>query len=404
MKNKALIYLFISNFSILFVGMGVFPILPLYATEFGANPGMVGIYLALTYVAISSGTILTGYLSRWVSRRYLLALSGVLGAPAIFLMGQATALWQVMVLTGVIWFTGGIGLATVSVLTGLVSDQNRRGKSFSLMSLGTPLGAILGGTATSQLLAWGGYSLAFSLLSVVWIAIPLSSLLGLKNNPVSQGAVQPMDKAAGGHPGFGWTFYALLIIAMVSGVAVNVIRMGTSMSMQALDFSPSAVASTSSVSGLLAMPVVFLMGVLSDRFGRKGSLMLAYLLAAVGAVALLMSTQLWHFWLAATFILVSRTVNEAVGSAFATDILSAETLNRGIPWLRSMSWVSGVVSFTGSGYVIQAFGQTTLYLVSAALAVFATVQLYRLTAPRPEACQDISKAGEWGMLENCFQV
>jgi hypothetical protein len=132
--------------------------------------------------------------------------------------------------------------------------------------------------------------------------------------------------------------------------------------------------------------------------------MLADLLAAVGAVALLMSTQLWHFWLAATFILVSRTVNEAVGSAFATDILSAETLNRGIPWLRSMSWVSGVVSFTGSGYVIQAFGQTTLYLVSAALAVFATVQLYRLTAPRPEACQDISKAGEWGMLENCFQV
>jgi predicted MFS family arabinose efflux permease len=59
-KNKQLIYLFLCNFSILFIGFGLFPLLPLYAAEFGASASFIGFYLAVTYIAISVGSILAG--------------------------------------------------------------------------------------------------------------------------------------------------------------------------------------------------------------------------------------------------------------------------------------------------------------------------------------------------------
>lgn len=62
-KNKQLIYLFLCNFSILFIGFGLFPLLPLYAAEFDASASLIGFYLAITYIAISTGPILAGQLS-----------------------------------------------------------------------------------------------------------------------------------------------------------------------------------------------------------------------------------------------------------------------------------------------------------------------------------------------------
>ena len=115
MKNKRLVYVFLSNFAILFVGMGVFPLLPLYAAEFGAGPAEIGIYMAVTYISISVGTMLTSWLSERLSRRKTYLAAGVMGIPALVLLGQASSLWQVVILTSVVWFSGGIGLALANV-------------------------------------------------------------------------------------------------------------------------------------------------------------------------------------------------------------------------------------------------------------------------------------------------
>src|SRR5512135_340585 len=51
LPNTQLLYLFVSSFIILFVGMGLFPVLPVYAAEFGASRTVIGIYYALMYAA-----------------------------------------------------------------------------------------------------------------------------------------------------------------------------------------------------------------------------------------------------------------------------------------------------------------------------------------------------------------
>ena len=95
-QNKQILYLFLCNFAIVFIGFGLFPVLPLYAAEFDANPSFIGIYLAITYIAISIGSILAGQLSGRISHKTLFTAAGLLGLVSLFLLGVANALWQVV--------------------------------------------------------------------------------------------------------------------------------------------------------------------------------------------------------------------------------------------------------------------------------------------------------------------
>jgi MFS family permease len=386
--NRQLFYLFLCNLAIVFIGMGVFPILPLYAMAYGASPAVTGLFMASVYAAISGGTLVGGRLAAYVGRKRLFIATGLLSLPAVVLLGQATALWQVVLLTDLIWFAGGIGLTLTSVFTGLVAKSDSRGKAFTLLHLASPLGALIGGTTVSQLLAWKGYGPLFVALGLVWAVWPLAGLL-VEDRP----AAAP---AAGGRQAVSQTavpvsasFYVLILVTLLSAATINVSRLGTSLSMQALEFSASAVASTAAVSGLVTIPVALTIGTLSDRLGRRRFLSLSYLLAAAGALSLIVASQLWHFWLAATLLLVARSVSASVGAALATDILAPQELERGLGWLNTAGWITGTIAFAGAGHALEAMGAAGLYGVAAVLALAAALQLrrirYRAAAPAATA-------------------
>jgi len=63
--------------------------------------------------------------------------------------------------------------------------------------------------------------------------------------------------------------------------------------MQALGFTPAAVASTAMVSGLLTIPLVLALGTLADRVGGGRLLTVSYLLAMAGAGTLVVATAVW---------------------------------------------------------------------------------------------------------------
>lgn len=196
--NKQLLYLLFCSVVILFVGMGLFPLLPLYVAQFGSTPTVTGFYLAFIYATNAAGAMLTGWLAERLTHKGLFIAVGGLGMPALVLLGQATALWQVVVLTGIIWFSGGVGLALVNVLTGLYADATNRGAAFSLLFLAFPLGAVFGGATVGQLVAWQGYPLMFGVLGIVWSALPVIGLLGFKNQPRSRPAPAPAVTGATG--------------------------------------------------------------------------------------------------------------------------------------------------------------------------------------------------------------
>jgi DHA1 family multidrug resistance protein-like MFS transporter len=372
--KQPMIYLFSSSFIVLFVGMGLFPVLPLYASEFGASKTIVGIYFAVMYISNAAGSVLPAWLADRLTRKGLFIASSVLGIPALFLLSRADALWQVVILTSVLWFSGGMVLALVSVFTGLYSEGRSRGKSFSLMSLPMPLGALIGGAVVGSLISRQGYAFMFTVLGVIWTVLPLIGLFVLEDRPTAT-PVSSQAQMLITPPRFSPAFYLLLGLTLVSTVAISAGRLGTSLSMQSLNFSASAIASSATVSGLVTVPLTLLIGILSDRMGRERLLITNYLLAAIGALTLVLATQLWQFWLAATLLLVAISSSSAMASALVTDIVSPSSLTRGLSWLKGMSSIAGIISFAGTGFLLDNFGSATLYLGAFILPLVAAAIL-----------------------------
>ena len=123
----------------------------------------------------------------------------------------------------------------------------------------------------------------------------------------------------------------LLLAVLLSAMTVSVVRIGLSLSMKAIHFSPAAIAGANVVGGLVTIPVVLGFGALSDRLGRRLFLALGYLLAAFSGVSLVLAEQLWHFWIVASAVLIARSISGSLASAMATDILPPQTLGRSLP-------------------------------------------------------------------------
>ncbi len=369
METRKFTALFLCNFAILFVGFGVFPLLPVYAAEFGATPSLIGVYLALTYLAITLGNLLTGWVSGRASRKAVFVAAGMIGVPALFLLGQATALWQVVVLTSVVWFTGGVGLSLVSVFIGLHADEGHRGRWFSLIALTNPLAAIIGGSVVAWLVAWKGYATMFAASGLVYALWPLVGFWEVQDKPVTRTASPETIRSSNLSQGKG--YHWLLFAVLLSGLTVSVVRMGLSLSMEAIHFSPAVIAGTNVAGGLVTIPVLLGFGVLSDRLGRRLFLVVGFLLAALSGVILATAGELWHFWVVASAVLVARSITGSLASALATDILPPHELGRKLPWLGTMTWVSGVLGFAGAGFMIDTFGANNLYRIAAFLSLVA---------------------------------
>jgi MFS family permease len=386
MDPRRFIPLFLCNFAILFIGFGVFPLLPVYASEFGATPTLTGFYLAVTYLAITLGNLLTGWLSGRAPRKVVFVTAGVIGTVALFWLGQATSLWQVVVLTSVVWFTGGVGLSLVNVFIGLHAGEGSRGRWFSLMALANPLGAVVGGLAVGWMVAWKGYPLMFTMLGLVYAVWPLVGSWKVQDKPVTQ--VARLEAAQLAVPRSNRSYHRLILAVLLSAMTVSIVRIGLSLSMKAGGFSPAAISSANVVGGLVTIPVVLGFGALSDRLGRRLLLALGYLMAALSGVSLVMAVQLWQFWIVAAAVLIARTIGGSLASALATDILPRQSLGRSLPVLGTMAWASGVLGFAGSGYAIETVGAGNLYLIATLLSLVAAGLVGMLPGRRPVAAPE----------------
>ncbi|MBK9713117.1 MAG: MFS transporter [Kouleothrix sp.] len=388
MRYSQLTLVFVCNLVPLFIGMGLFPLLPLYAAQFGATHTLVGLYYAAVYLASMAGVFLAGWLAARLSPRVVFVAASSLGIPALALLGLATALWQVVLLTATVWLCGSITLTLLSVFIGLISGDGRRGRAFSLMFLAYPLGAVLGGAAVGQLVAGRGYTTMFAALAAIWTIQPLAGLPLLRDRRFA--GVATRAAAMGAQAPLGRSFALLLLSSLLGLAAISVGRLGSALSMQAVAFAPGAIASTATVSGLATIPAALLLGALSDRIGRGRSLLLCYLLGAGGVGVLLLATQLWHFWLATTLLFVAWSASRSVASAMAADVLPASALARGLPRLGAMDSLASIVGFASAGYAMDTLGATGLYVIALVL-LGAAAQLLRafrrglVVAPRPAA-------------------
>jgi len=371
MSKKQLLALFICSLVPWTVGNGLVPLLPVYATELGADPAVAGYYLAFSYGALAVGAVAAGWLSDKLQRRKTpLIVAGLVGIPVAWLLGRVRNIWSLSVLTALLWLCGGLGLAFVSILTGLSAGQDERGKIFGILSLTGGLGALIGGLTTGAIVDRWGFPTMFTAIAFSLILWPIAALFLTEKESV-QGKAQQTWK----RPRLGKNFYLLFAASLVASVASFTIVLGRSLLMSDLNFGAMAIASTGAVGGAVAMPLPLVMGWLSDRAGRKRFIYLSYLVGITSLAILAMSTSLWHFWIVLVLQSVFAAGSGTIGNAWVADLVAPESLGRGLSLFSATSWIGGVVGFAGAGYALKSLGPLPTFLIGIGLTLTAIVLL-----------------------------
>jgi MFS family permease len=371
MRRKQLYALFLCSLAPRTIGAGLLPLLPVHAGRLGAEPALVGAYLAFSFLALTVGTLVAGWLSdRTQRRKALLILSGIILVPALWLMGQATNTGQLTLLTAIVWFLGGMELTLISILAGLFAAETERGRVFGLLALTAALGGLIGGLTAGPIAERLGYPALFGVLALFGGLLPLTGL-ALEDKPAApRSEIATTQKRAP----LGAGFYLLLLASTVAGIAFYVGTLGTSLAMDQRGFLAGAISSTAAVSGLVTLPLTPLLGWLSDRMSRKLLLALCYLAGAIGLWWLATSGVLWHFWAVSSLLSILFYGGMTVGTALATDLVPGESLGKGISTFSTTTWIGGVVGFGLGGTAIQTFGMNTT-LIAGALALLVAMIL-----------------------------
>ena len=147
---------------------------PGIAKEWGIDRAALGIVLSMELIGMAIGSILLGGLADKIGRR-----PTILGCLVVMASGMVMATTVSGLVSLSIWrvITGlGIGgmLAAINAVAAEFSNAKRRHLSVSLMSIGYPLGAVVGGIIAAQLLATSDWRSVFYFgAAVTGVMIPL---------------------------------------------------------------------------------------------------------------------------------------------------------------------------------------------------------------------------------------
>jgi benzoate transport len=134
---------------------------PGIAREWGIDRAALGIVLSMELIGMGLGSLLLGGLADRIGRRRMLLGCLVVMTTGMFMATRAKDVYDLSV-----WrvFTGlGIGgmLAATNAVAAEFSNSRRRSLSVSLMAIGYPIGAVVGGSVAALLLREGDWRVVF---------------------------------------------------------------------------------------------------------------------------------------------------------------------------------------------------------------------------------------------------
>ncbi len=388
MENRRLATLF----AVVFVGVLGFglilPLLPYYATRFGASGLMIGLLTASYPAAQMIGNPILGRLSDRFGRRPILIVAVAGSAVSFLILGAASALWMLFLGRILDGLTGANFAVAQSYIADVTTSKDRArmlGLTGAAFGLGFIVGPALGG-----ILSRGGYSLpAYAAAAVATFNV----FLVARFLPESLSPERKAELAA--HPRGGVTlgrliealrrplFGDVLVLRFIFGLAFATFQTMFSLwGLKHLGLSPQSNGLLLAYVGAVSVAVqLVLIGPLTRRFSEGRLLVTTLCVAAVFFVAWGVSPSVPVLLLALAPLCVAISVQNTVSQSVLSKTVSPAEIGGAFGFSAALQSFGSIVAPIAGGAMIGTVGTWAPGLVAGALclvaAPFAWVKLVR---------------------------
>lgn len=151
---------------------------PGIAEEWGIDRAALGVVLAMELIGMGIGSIFLGRVADRFGRRLTMLACLVIMTIGMFMVTIADSIPELSIWRVITGFGIGGMLASINAVAAEFSSSRRKHLSVSLMTIGYPIGAVIGGTIAAQLLKFYDWRSVFYLgAGMTAIFIPLVYLL-----------------------------------------------------------------------------------------------------------------------------------------------------------------------------------------------------------------------------------
>jgi MFS family permease len=379
-SRRQLATLFVINIIFWTEAQSFLAMLPVYALRLGAKPAAIGNFLGFAVLAMPAGGVLAGWLAdRLQRRKALLTAAALLNIPVTSLMSQVADLGQLTILTGIFYFLLSIGFATIIILVGLSAGEAERGRVFGVLGVTGPVGGVIAGAVSGVIVNRRGFPTLFLAAALCWALALLIALL-VEEKTVAPAESQ-VDSGSSSPLALGWSFYVMLVANFLAFGCGFVAVLGKPLQMDGLGFNPEAISGVGAVGSAVSIPLPFLLGWLSDRMNRYSVVAFCFLIGALGLLALVGSSLLWHF-AAASALLPTVGASMSISQALVTDLVPPKSLGMALGLYSAALQIGIGIGLISTGNAIQHFGLTAAYIAGAVLTLAAIGLLVAVQSSR----------------------
>ena len=358
----------------------IYPLLPIFLTTvLGASASFIGAIEGAAETTAALLKLASGWWSDRVQRRKPLVLAGYAIASTMRpLVALATSASEVLVIRVADRVGKGIRNAPRDALIAESVDPSIRGRAFGFHRAADHAGGVLGPLIGFVVLTWQ----MAELRTVFWLAaIPglLSVLVvavGVRDVPRgvrAPDALPPDLSRPLGAP--FWRVLALIFVFTLGNSTDAFLLLRASQLGVPVALTPILWAALHLVKSAASTPG----GALSDRIGRRPTLIMGWMLYAAVYVGFALADSAWHAWALFAVYGVFFGLTEASERALVADLVTLERRGTAFGWYNLAIGLGALPASLMFGFVWDRAGPATAFTMGASLALAAALGLAAAT-------------------------
>jgi MFS family permease len=359
----------------------IVPLLPAFVTQvLGLGPAFLGTLEGVAESTASIFKLIAGWQSDRVRRRKAFALFGYgLSNLVRPLIGLASAGWQVLLLRFVDRIGKGVRTSPRDAIVAAAVTPGQRGKAFGFHRAMDNLGATLGPLIAALLLAlFPGHLRMILLLSIVPGAIAIL-IMGTQVREARPAAIEkpaaPRPESsvlAGGVPRGAFRVYLIAVVLFTLGNSSDVFLV---LRGQQLGIPIALIPIVWTVLNLVRAFTSTPGGQLSDRIGRRPSIIAGWVLYAAVYLGFGLARSAWQVWaLFAVYGLYYGLV-EGPERALVADLVGGEHRGRAFGWFHMSVGIGALPASVLFGLIWRSAGAPHAFFFGALMALAGSLVL-----------------------------